>query len=80
MIFMYIFFILLIIIISVAAGARYHNQVNARIAKLAGKDDALPADFRLWLTQHTGEYNSIGKAMGAWADAKFGDKYNNLLQ
>ena len=37
MFFMYLFFILLVIAISVAAGARYHNQVNARLAKLIGK-------------------------------------------
>ena len=77
MFFMYLFFILLVIAISVAAGARYHNQVNA---KLIGKNADLPPDFRIWMLQHKGEYDSIGKAMGAWADARFGGKYDELLK
>ena len=80
MFFMYLFFILLVIAISVAAGARDHNQVNARLAKLIGKNADLPPDFRIWMLQHKGEYDSIGKAMGAWADARFGGKYDELLK
>lgn len=32
------------------------------------------------MLQHKGEYDSIGKAMGAWADARFGGKYDELLK
>lgn len=70
---------LLALLIAVAIGARYHAQVNARMAKILRKDEGLPADFELWLSNHKGEYDTLGKAMGAWADAKYGDKYKNLL-
>lgn len=80
MFFVYLFFIILIVLLSIAAGARFHTQVNARLARLLGKNEDLPADFRLWLLQHRGEYDNLGKAIGAWADAKFGGKYDELLK
>lgn len=66
--------------IAVAIGARFHTQVNAKIARMLGKDEGLPPDFELWLAQHKGEYDSIGKAIAAWADAKYGDKYAGMLK
>lgn len=61
-------------------GAKYHVLINAKMSKFFGEGDSLPPDFQLWLSSHKGEYDTIGKAMGAWADARFGDKYNKMLR
>lgn len=73
-------FILLVAAVAAVLGARYHAQVNAKVAKILGTGTGLPAEFELWLANHKGEYESIGKAMGAWADAKFGSAYDKLLK
>lgn len=73
-------FFVFILGMAVVLGARFHNQVNARVSKFMGGNEGLPPDFELWLSNHKGEYDSLGKAMGAWADAKFGDKYDHVLK
>lgn len=73
-------FFLLVAGLALVLGARYHNQVNVRIANLFGKGQELPPDFELWLANHKGEYDTIGKAIGAWADAKYGTKYDSILK
>lgn len=80
MLFLSLLFALIVIAAAVAFGARFHNQVNARITRIFGQAEQIPPDFELWLSNHKGEYETLGKAMGAWADAKFGNKYDELLR
>lgn len=76
----YFLFLVLVGVICLFVGARYHAQVNSRFARIFGKGEELPADFQIWLNNHKGEFDSIGKAMNAWADAKYGDKHDNILK
>lgn len=78
--FLSLLFALIVIAAAVAFGARFHNQVNVRITRIFGQAEQIPPDFELWLSNHKGEYETLGKAMGAWADAKFGNKYDELLR
>lgn len=65
---------------AVVLGAKYHAQVNEKLGKLFNNSDNLPVDFRIWLVSHRGQYESIGAAMSAWADAKYGNRFDNLLR
>lgn len=71
-----------IIAIAAAAilGAKYHVVINEKLNKLLHAQDELPPDFRAWLAYHKGEYPTLGSAMAAWADAKFGTKYDQLVR
>lgn len=80
MFFVYLLFLVIIVIAALIVGARYHNEVNAKVARAVGRYNELPPDFRTWLLSHKGEYDTIGKALGSWADAKFGNKYDDLLK
>lgn len=70
----------LVIIVAVLAGAKFHEPINAKLNKLVYGTDELPPDFKSWLSFHKGEYPNIGAAMAAWADAKYGSKFDNLLK
>lgn len=75
-------FIGALIAIAVAAilGARYHTLINEKMDKILRGKDELPPDFRAWISYHKGEYPNLGAAMAAWADAKYGAKYDELVK
>lgn len=71
---------LVVVIAGILFGARFHTRINERLNRLFNKSDQLPPDFEYWLSQQPkGQYGTIGDAMGAWADARFGNQYDNLL-
>lgn len=77
---LYFILLLIVAILAICLGARYHVQVNAKMSRIFGKGEELPPDFLLWLANHKGEYETIGQAMAAWADARYGVKYDQMLK